>query len=98
MRACPSRSSKRRPQASRSITTRVGSAGEVVVDGVTGFLTDIDTRALTEATARLLADESLRRAMGNAARAHFDQHFAAGRLVRDVTALYEELAAELHLP
>ena len=80
------------------ISTRVGSAGEVVVDGVTGFLTDINTRALTEAAARLLGDEPLRRAMGDAARAYSDQNFGAARLVRDVTGLYEEIAAELDLP
>jgi glycosyltransferase involved in cell wall biosynthesis len=75
-----------------SVTTRVGSAPEVVLDGVTGFVTDGDADALAAATRRLLDDEQLRRTMGEAAVQHAQQEFAATRLVADITELYLRLA------
>jgi glycosyltransferase involved in cell wall biosynthesis len=75
-----------------SVTTRAGSAPEVVLDGVTGFVTDGDVDALATATRRLLDDEQLRRTMGDAAPRHAQQEFAATRLVSDITELYLRIA------
>src|SRR5262249_22728396 len=53
------------------VAARAGAAASVVKDGETGFLVppgDLD--ALTAAIDRLMANESLRRAMGQAAREH----------------------------
>jgi glycosyltransferase involved in cell wall biosynthesis len=75
-----------------AVTTRVGSAPEVVLDGVTGFVTDGDAAALAAATRRLLDDERLRSTMGKAARQHAQQEFAAARLVSDITDLYLRIA------
>lgn len=76
-----------------AVTTRVGSAPEVVADGVTGFVTDTDTRALATAVTRLLDDEALRTAMGQAASQRAKERFGAGRLASDIGNLYEALAS-----
>jgi len=72
-----------------SVTTAVGSAGEVVIDGETGLVVDGDADALADATARLLDDEELRRRMGDAARAHGTRSFSRSRLVADTASLYD---------
>lgn len=80
------------------VTTDVGSAGEVVVDGVTGYVTPTSNDALAGAVDRLLADDGLRARMGDAARERAEREFSAARLVRDTEELYEELAAETGVP
>jgi glycosyltransferase involved in cell wall biosynthesis len=80
-----------------AVTTRVGSAPEVVADGVTGFVTDKDTRALANAVTRLLDDDALRTAMGQAASRRAKERFGAGRLASDIGNLYEALASRLAL-
>ena len=75
-----------------AVTTRVGSAPEVVLDGVTGFVTDGDAAALAAATRRLLDDAQLRTTMGEAALGHAQQEFAAARLVSDISDLYLRIA------
>lgn len=79
------------------VATDVGSAGEVVDDGVTGLLAPTDAHALATAAGRLLRDPALRSSMGHAAGRRFQERFAARRLVDDVTAIYEELAEEKEL-
>jgi glycosyltransferase involved in cell wall biosynthesis len=79
------------------VTTRVGSAGEVVVDGETGFVTDLNVAALADAVDRLLRDDTLRRRMGKAAAHRGRECFGAQRLTRDITALYEGVTRELGL-
>src|SRR5439155_17420487 len=54
------------------VTTRVGSAAEVVADGSTGFVVDRDAAAVAAAVRRLLDDGELRRRMREAA-ARFTQ-------------------------
>ncbi|MBM3673239.1 MAG: glycosyltransferase family 4 protein [Actinobacteria bacterium] len=77
-----------------AVTTDVGSAREVVLDGQTGFVVDVDADALAATTLRLLADDELRQRFAVAAREHAAQHFSRDRLVSDIAALYEELMAE----
>ncbi len=79
-----------------AVTTRVGSAPEVVLDGVTGFVTETDVSALAAATGRLLDDGELRARQGTAARTRAAECFGASRLVSDIAELYEELAATQH--
>ncbi len=53
------------------VATRVGSVDEIVVDGDTGFLTDLSAESLAGAVTRLASSESLRGEMGNkSARIH----------------------------
>ena len=80
-----------------AVTTRVGSAPEVVLDGATGFVTGTDVEELARATVELLENDELRRRMGAAAALRAHREFSAARLVADIEALYERLAAERRL-
>ncbi len=53
-----------------AVTTDVGSAGEVVIDGVSGYVTAPDTTALAAAVRTLLTDPLRRQRFGDAAAAH----------------------------
>lgn len=77
-----------------AVTTDVGSASEVVLDGVSGLVTGTDPGELAAATIRLLDDEPLRHAMGLAAAAHAKANFSERRLVDDTATMYEQLAEQ----
>jgi glycosyltransferase involved in cell wall biosynthesis len=77
-----------------AVTTAVGSAGEVVEDGVTGLVVPPDVEALAAAVRRLLDDDALRTRMAAAAGPRARSKFGRDRLVDDVQRLYEELAHE----
>ncbi|HVF48718.1 MAG TPA: glycosyltransferase [Pyrinomonadaceae bacterium] len=53
-----------------------------------------DAEGLTEGLARLVADESLRRGLGERGQAFVERNYSVARLVADVSKLY----AELHAP
>ena len=80
-----------------AVTTDVGSAGEVVIDGVTGYVTPLDPGRLADAVNTLLADDAGRKAMGAAATRHAQQHFSGDRLVADIDALYQDVLREVPL-
>lgn len=76
-----------------AVTTDVGSAREVVQDGLTGRVVDAPTsEALASAVAELLASPTLLTEMGERAQEHCRTHFGMDRLVRDMELLYEEIA------
>jgi glycosyltransferase involved in cell wall biosynthesis len=77
-----------------AVTTRVGSAPEVVAHGVTGLVTDTDVNELSSAVDQLLGDAELRARMGAAAKARAQKEFSADRLVADMADLYERLVPE----
>jgi len=74
------------------VTTAVGSAGEVVLNDVTGFVVTTDADAVADALNRLLGDGALRGRMGAAAAQHAEQAFGTARLVADYAELYRHLA------
>jgi glycosyltransferase involved in cell wall biosynthesis len=74
-----------------AVATAVGSTAEVVRDGVTGYVRKTDAE-LVDAIDALLADAGLRERMGEAAAAWGREQFGGARLVRDVAAIYDELA------
>lgn len=76
-----------------AVTTRVGSAPEVVLDGQTGLVVDVDVEAISRATLRVLEDRALRNRFGGAALTHARNHFSSARLVTDTAEIYEELAS-----
>jgi glycosyltransferase involved in cell wall biosynthesis len=78
-----------------TVTTAVGSAPEVVLDGVTGFVTECEPQALVERTKRLLGDTALRERMGRMAKERAEREFSGARLIEDTESLYEEVATEL---
>ena len=75
-----------------SVTTDVGSAREVVLDGVTGLVVAPDAAAVADGLVRLL-DNDLRHRMGAAARARAEAEFDTRRLITDHESLYERLVA-----
>jgi len=76
------------------VTTDVGSAREVVRDGVTGLLAAPEAASVADCVLGLL-DGQLRDQMGAAARARAEVEFSTERLVADHEALYEQLMVEL---
>jgi len=79
------------------VATRVNGTDEVVLDGETGYLVDVDqVGPLADRLRRLLLDSELRTRLG-AAGARRIQSFSHGRLAERKTAFYRELAAERRL-
>jgi N-acetyl-alpha-D-glucosaminyl L-malate synthase BshA len=76
------------------IATRAGGLPEVVADGECGLLFPVgDVEAMAAGAARLLADEPLRRGMGEAGRRRAVELFATDRVVAQYRALYEGVLA-----
>ncbi len=75
-----------------AVTTRVGSAAEVVLDGETGFVTTAEPAALASAASSILLDPLLRDQLAAGALAYAQANFSADRLVNDMAEIYEELA------
>jgi N-acetyl-alpha-D-glucosaminyl L-malate synthase BshA len=74
------------------IATNVGGLPEVVVSGETGYLFPVgDVDAMAEAAVRLLQDEPLRRAMGEAGRRRAVESFSQEVIVGQYRALYERV-------
>lgn len=72
------------------VATRSGGIAELVEHGRTGMLVEPDDAdALAEATLALLADEPLRRSMGQAARRRACERFSWDRIAADLMELYE---------
>ncbi|MFM1769499.1 MAG: hypothetical protein RJA22_2028 [Verrucomicrobiota bacterium] len=69
-------------------------AGEVCLDGRTGFLVKPgDREALIARVAELAADAALRQRLGEAGRALVRERFSVERMVEDLAGLYRRLAA-----
>jgi len=77
-----------------SVTTDAGSAREVVLDGVTGIVTALDSVAVATGLARLL-DNDLCKQMGASARERAEVKFGTRRLLSDHEDLYGRLMADL---
>ena len=73
------------------VTTNVGSVPEVVLDGVTGIITDLDVQEIANALEKLARDEALRERLGLAAQEFTLANFGVGRLVHDHEDLYKKL-------
>jgi glycosyltransferase involved in cell wall biosynthesis len=81
-----------------AVTTDVGSAREVVVDGETGFVVSADASAVAAAVCRLVTDAPLRERMASAAASRAATAFSRARLVADTARIYEDLAVVKRLP
>jgi glycosyltransferase involved in cell wall biosynthesis len=73
------------------VTTNVGSVPEVVIDGVTGIITDLDVQEIANALEKLATDRALRERLGLAAQEFTLANFGVGRLVHDHEELYKKL-------
>ncbi len=78
------------------VSTRVGGIADIVIEGKTAFLTDVnDEEGFSKYLFNLVEDEGLRNRM--AASSHIDvlERFSYRRLVKDVSQLYNELLNKL---
>jgi len=75
------------------VTTRVGSVPEVVLDGVTGVITNLDVQEIADALEKLANNDELRAQMGAAAQKFTLANFGVKRLVNDHEELYKKLLA-----
>ena len=76
------------------IGTRAGGLPEAVADGECGLVYPVgDVDGMAEGAARLLADEPLRRAFGEAGRRRAVEHFSVERVVAQYRSVYEGVLA-----
>jgi len=75
------------------VTTNVGSVPEIVLDGVTGVVTDLDVQEIANALEKLATDKALRERFGLAAQEFTLANFGVQRLVHDHEELYKKLLA-----
>lgn len=74
-----------------AVSTRVGSVPEVVIDGVTGWLTSTDPREIALCLRGAAEDLAGTRRRGMAAQSYAEQHFSRQRLVGDHDRIYQSL-------
>lgn len=73
-----------------TVTTPAGSAIEVVLDGVNGYVTDFSIPSLVSALRKLIASPSLRKEMGYRGRERARMLFSIERQFRDHHSAYTE--------
>lgn len=73
------------------VATSVGSTNEIVVDGETGFLTDLSVDQLANAVTKLAESSDLRAKMGSAGQEYTLSRYGVARLVKDHQDLYLRL-------
>lgn len=73
------------------IATNVGSTNEIVVNGETGFLTNLSVGQLAEAVTKLAQNSDLRIVMGAAGQKYTMARYGVARLVKDHQDLYTNL-------
>jgi len=77
-----------------AVATDVGGTGDVITDGIDGFLVEPgDVDALASRLAELASDPERRARMGEAGRSRVLGRYAVDRLVDDVDRLYRSLLA-----
>lgn len=78
-----------------SVATDVGGVGELIDEGCTGRLlpADVSAEALAPALAALLGDDALRKTMGRAARARYEQRHGPRTMANAMEDVYREVAA-----
>ena len=73
------------------VATNIGSTNEIVVDGQTGFLTDLFVEQLAQAVTKLVSDSDLRAKMGAAGKQYTLARYGVERLVKVHQDLYLRL-------
>jgi glycosyltransferase involved in cell wall biosynthesis len=81
------------------VASRIGGIPDIVEDGRTGLLTPPgDATAIARALLTLLDEPVRRKAIGEAARVHVEEHFDAMKWARRLRMLYETGAAAAGFP
>jgi len=80
------------------VTTNVGSVPEIVLDGETGFVTDLNVQELANALEKLVDNLALRIKLGTAAQEFTSSNFGVKRLVHDHEELYKKILSSRAKP
>jgi len=78
-----------------TVSTNVGSVKEIVLDGKTGFVTELTAESLAKSITSLINDEVVRKNFGAAAKVHAHMNYGVERLVKDHSLLYKEITSNL---
>ena len=73
------------------VSTNVGSVSEVVLNDITGIITELDVKQVADALENLVSNAGLRAQLGNAAQEFTLANFGVQRLVNDHEELYKNL-------
>lgn len=74
------------------VSTRVGGIGDIVREGKTALLADVqDGATFADNLLQLVQNDTLRQDLGSTGRQHVIERFSYQRLMRDMAALYHEL-------
>ena len=72
------------------VSTDVGSVNDIVIDGVTGFLTEVSSEGLIQGITRLLEEPNLRHAFGKADEQRAKGFFSSHSMVEHHQRLYSQ--------
>ena len=74
------------------VSTRVGGIADILVEGETGLLSDVqDAEGFSNHLLSLVEDDALRMRLGENSSKYVMEKFSYQRLVRDMSGLYHEL-------
>jgi glycosyltransferase involved in cell wall biosynthesis len=80
------------------VSTRVGGISDIVVEGRTALLSEVEQQEqFCQNLLRLVEEDELRRMLGMNSHNHVVQRFSYQRLVHDMSALYHELLTSKRL-
>jgi glycosyltransferase involved in cell wall biosynthesis len=72
------------------VSTDVGSVSDIVIDGVTGFLTEVTSEGLIQGITRLLENPELRHTFGKAGEQRARDFFTSHSMVEHHQRLYSQ--------
>jgi glycosyltransferase involved in cell wall biosynthesis len=72
------------------VSTDVGSVRDIVIDGVTGFLTEVSSEGLIQGITRLLEEPNLRHTFGKAGEQRAKDFFSSHSMVEHHQRLYSQ--------
>jgi glycosyltransferase involved in cell wall biosynthesis len=72
------------------VSTDVGSVSDIVIDGITGFLTEVTSEGLIQGVTRLLENPELRHTFGKAGEQRAQDFFSSHSMVEHHQRLYSQ--------
>ena len=72
------------------VSTDVGSVSDIVIDGITGYLTEVSSDGLTQGISRLLENPALRHTYGKAGEDRAKEFFSSRTMVERHQNLYSQ--------
>jgi glycosyltransferase involved in cell wall biosynthesis len=74
------------------VASKVGGISDIIRDGCNGMLVDVgDSKAISDAVLKLLADDSLRAEMGRKGRALVREKFTLDGMADNVSKVYADV-------